>query len=201
MIELFLKGGVLMWPILLCSILSLAIIIERLIRVQPKKVIPEDFLTEVQNLVQRRKISEATILCKTNSSSMAQVLLSAIQSFGQSREVIREKIEESGKKEAILLERGCTLLGTVASVAPLLGLLGTVFGMIQVFHVLSVEGIGNANSLAAGIAQALLTTAAGLVVAIPSLVAYKYFVNRAQNLVIAMEEYSVKLLDHLGERS
>ncbi len=167
---------------------------------QPKKVIPEDFLTEVESLVQRRKISEAMTLCKANSSSMAQVLLTAIQSFGQSREVIREKIEESGKKETNLLERGCTLLGTVASVAPLLGLLGTVFGMIQVFNVISLEGVGNATSLAGGISQALLTTAAGLIVAIPSLVAYKYFVNRVQNLVVTMEECSVKILDHLGEK-
>ena len=199
--DLFVKGGILMWPLLACSVAAVAVIIERAIRVRPKKVMPQDFLTEVEDLVQRRKLPEALVLCKTNSSSLSRILLKGIENFGKDRDIIKEKIEEVGRREAQQLEKGCGILGTVASISPLLGLLGTVFGMIKVFHVISEKGVGNASYLSGGISEALITTAAGLLIAIPVLVAYKYFLSRVENLVSQMEEHSVKILDKLGDRS
>ncbi|MBI2608164.1 MAG: MotA/TolQ/ExbB proton channel family protein [Deltaproteobacteria bacterium] len=200
MITFIMKGGVLMGPILLCSVIALAIIIERFIKIRSSKIMPQDFLDEVQDLVQKRKISEAEVLCKNNNSPMSSILLKAIQSFGQGRDLIKEKIEEVGKREIAQLEKGCGLLGTVASVSPLLGLLGTVFGMIKVFNDIAFQGVGNANSLAGGISEALITTAAGLSVAIPTLVAYRYFLGRIEGLVHVMEERSREITDLLGEK-
>ena len=197
--ELFVKGGILMWPLLACSVAALAVVIERALRVRPKKVMPQEFLSEVEDLVQRRKLPEAMTLCKTNNSSLAQILLKGIENFGKNRAVIKEKIEEVGRRESAQLEKGCGILGTVASIAPLLGLLGTVFGMIKVFHVISVKGNSNVEYLSGGISEALITTAAGLIIAIPVLVAYKYFLSKVETLVTEMEEHSVRILDKLGD--
>ncbi|MBI2027534.1 MAG: MotA/TolQ/ExbB proton channel family protein [Deltaproteobacteria bacterium] len=202
MTELFSKGGVLMWPLLACSILAVAVVIEKMMRLRKNKIMPEFFLQEVEALVEKRKIADAQALCRQNSSSLAHIVLRALDSFGLGRDVIKDRIEESGKKVVAQLEKGCNILGTVVSISPLLGLLGTVFGMIKVFQVLSSRGVGgDASGLAGGIAEALITTAAGLSIAIPTLVAYRYFTGKIEKIVLTMEEQTLKILDKLEKLS
>jgi biopolymer transport protein ExbB len=131
---------------------------------------------------------------------MTNITLAALANFNKGREEIREAIEDAGRHEVPHLERYLTWLSTIASVAPLLGLLGTVMGMIKVFNVISTQGPGNPNALAGGISEALLTTAAGLTVAIPSFVLYNYFVNKADKLIIEIEKNSLLLLEMMTDK-
>jgi len=197
MLELFLKGGFLMYPIALCSIVALGIFFERIFFLRRKRVIPRDFLIEVEDLIVRRKLPEAVTRCKQDNSSIANIVRVAIENYGKRREVIKERIEEVGRREAASLESYINVIGSIAGISPLLGLLGTVSGMIKSFNIISMQGVADPGSLAGGISEALLTTAAGLVVAIPALVMYRYLMNKADALILEMEEDSVGLLDLL----
>lgn len=200
MYDFVVKGGVLMIPIALCSIIALAIFLERLWSLRRSRVIPRDFLIEIEDLIRREKIPEAITRCRKDNSSMANIIMAGIRNFGKRREIVKESIEEIGRREASTLERYINVVGTIAAIAPLLGLLGTVFGMIKAFNVISIQGVGNPSSLAGGISEALITTAAGLVVAIPTFVLYRYLANKADALIVEMEEHSIRMVDLLKQR-
>ncbi|MBW1921271.1 MAG: MotA/TolQ/ExbB proton channel family protein [Deltaproteobacteria bacterium] len=195
MIDLVAKGGIFMYPIVLCSIIALAIFIERLWVLQRKNVIPSEFIHNVEDLLKKRKISDAIFLCQGNASSIARVFLAGIKNAGKGMWLVKESIEEMGGREAVILEKRIGILSTIANIAPLLGLLGTVSGMIKTFKVISVQGVGNPAPLAGGIAEALITTAAGLSVAIPTLVCYRILRDKAESLIFEMEENSIQLLE------
>ena len=200
MVDFFTKGGIFMYPILLCSITALAIFIERLWNLRWKHVIPREFIGDVEQLIRREKIPDAALRCQQNPSSMARILLVGIKNFGRKREVIKEYLEEVGRQESASLERFVEGLGTIAGVSTLLGLLGTISGMIQIFSVISSQTVVNPGSLAGGISEALTTTYAGLTVAIPTLVMYKYLQSRTQTLILQMEEHSIRLVDLLKQK-
>ena len=200
MLDFFTKGGIFMYPILLCSITALAIFIERLWNLRWKHVIPQDFIGDVEQLIRREKIPDAALRCQQNPSSMARILLVGIKHFGRKREVIKEYLEEVGRQESASLERFVEGLGTIAGVSTLLGLLGTISGMIRVFSVISTQTVINPGSLAGGISEALITTYAGLSVAIPTLVMYKYLQSKTQTLILQMEEHSIRLVDLLKQK-
>ncbi len=195
MYDLFFKGGILMYPIALCSIIAVGIFLERMWVLRRKKVLPRDFLIEVEDLVMRRKRPEAINLCKRDDSSIARVIRVGIENYGKRRDVIKERIEEVGRREAASLERYINVIGTIAGVSPLLGLLGTVSGMIKCFNIISMQEVADPASLAGGISEALITTAAGLMVAIPAYVVYRYLANKADSLILEMEENSIRIVD------
>ncbi|HKJ95462.1 MAG TPA: MotA/TolQ/ExbB proton channel family protein, partial [Gammaproteobacteria bacterium] len=173
--ELIKSGGWLMVPIIACSIVALALIGERLWALQRRRVIPKHLVAQVWHKVKNNVMDSAQLRELRASSPLGRVIAAGLVNMHHDREIMMESIEDTGRHEAHALERYLNTLGTIASISPLLGLLGTVIGMIHVFGTITAEGLGNAGALAGGISQALLTTAAGLVVAIPSLMAYRYF--------------------------
>lgn len=193
------RGGWVMWPITLLSILALAIILERtwVLVVRSERIIPRSFLRELEARLDRNEIKEAVVACRRDDSLMARVILAGLDQFGSPRSVVREAFEDAGRRESQELERFLGMLAAIAGVSPLLGLLGTVLGMIQIFQQIAGEHIGQYESLAGGIYVALITTAAGLIVAIPSYLAYRSFAGLADIKTREMEEWSVKVLNHL----
>lgn len=200
MIDFFIKGGIFMYPILLCSITALAIFIERIWNLRRSQVIPRDFVEEVEELIRRGKIPDAVMRCQHNKSSISRILLVGIKNFGKRREIIKEYLEEVGRQESASLERFVEGLGTIAGVSTLLGLLGTISGMIKIFSVISTQTVVNPGSLAGGISEALITTYAGLTVAIPTIVMYKYLQSKTNALILEMEERSIRLVELLKEK-
>jgi len=194
MIDVLWKGGVLMIPILLCSVIALGIIIEKMITLRQNRVIPYETLRKVEVLLRERDLSGAASLCKKNPSVMTRVLYTALIHKDKDRSELKEIIEDAGRHEVPVLERYTSLLGTIASISPLLGLLGTVTGMIKVFNIISFEGVGHPQALSGGISEALITTAAGLAVAIPTLVFYNYFMTKGESLVVELEKNSLRML-------
>jgi biopolymer transport protein ExbB len=200
MIDFFIKGGIFMYPILLCSITALAIFLERSWNLRRARVLPLELVREVEELVRRQSIPEAIMRCQENCSSIARILVVGIKNFGKRREIIKEYLEEVGRHESASLERFVEALGTIAGVSTLLGLLGTISGMIKIFSVISAETVVNPGSLAGGISEALVTTYAGLTVAIPTIVMYKYLQSKANTLIREMEEHSIRMVDLLKEK-
>jgi biopolymer transport protein ExbB len=197
------KGGWVMIPIGLVSVLSLGLFLERLFTLRRSRVYPLDFVERVRALIRANKISEALVLCQRNASSMAMVLSVGLIRADQPRDQIKEAVEERGRIEAGRLDRFIEGLGTIAAIAPLLGLLGTVLGMIDVFKEVDATtqagGMGvNPGALASGIWKALITTAAGLAVAIPTFVGYKYLTTRINRLILDMEEGATELVELLN---
>jgi biopolymer transport protein ExbB len=195
MIDLIVKGGVFMYPIIFCSIVALAVFIERIFLLRRKKIIPDDFIRQVEELIRKEKFSEAVFLCQNNLSSISKIFLAGLRNAKKGMWLVKEAIEERGSREALILEKHVSILATIANLTPLLGLLGTVSGMIKTFKVISVQGMGNPAPLAGGIAEALITTAAGLTVAIPTLVVHRFLKDKANTLVFEMEEDSIRLVD------
>ncbi|HWP56398.1 MAG TPA: MotA/TolQ/ExbB proton channel family protein [Candidatus Acidoferrales bacterium] len=200
MIDFFVKGGVFMYPILLCSITAVAIFIERTWSLRRSQVIPKDFIDEVDGLIRKGKIPEAVMRCQNNRSSIARIVSVALKNIGKRREIIKEYLEEVGRQETAALERFVEALGTIAGISTLLGLLGTVSGMIKIFSVISTQAAVNPASLAGGISEALITTYAGLTVAIPTIVMHRYLQSKADALVLEMEDHSIRLVDLLKEK-
>lgn len=193
-----------MWAILAASIVGAAVFMERLWSLQRSRVLPRDFVDRIRALVGRRKTSEALVLCEENKSSIAAVMAAAIRAHDhdKTRAEIKEAVEEVGNREIAHMDRNVEIIGTVAQASPLMGLLGTVIGMIFVFQdfVQSYqEGTVGPDSFAEGIWQALITTAFGLTVAIPMLVAYKYLQGRNDRLIVDMEEDAMGLVDLLED--
>jgi biopolymer transport protein ExbB len=193
--DIMLKGGVFMYPIVLCSIVALAIFIERLWLLRRKRIIPGEFMRKVEDLIGQKKINEAIFLCQGDASSIAKIYLAALKNMGRGMWLVKEAIEERGSREAVTLGRNLGILATITSLSPLLGLLGTVSGMIKIFNVMSFQGSSNPTALAGGIAEALITTAAGLCVAIPTVVAYRILKDKADGLLFEMEENSIKMIE------
>lgn len=200
MIQFFVRGGVFMIPIGAVSVLALAIFLERLWSLRRSKIIPDEFTTKVRELVKREKIPDAIALCRRYNAPIANILAAAMRNFGKEREAIKERVEEVGRKEAASLERFLETLSTLASVATLLGLLGTIAGMIEIFSVISEQAVVAPTSLAHGISVALYTTAFGLSVAIPTIVAHRYLTGKAEGLILQMEEISIDMVELLKEK-
>ncbi|HDG97293.1 MAG: MotA/TolQ/ExbB proton channel family protein [Deltaproteobacteria bacterium] len=195
MIDLIVKGGIFMYPIIFCSIVALAVFLERLWVLRRRNIIPDDFIRKVEELLKKQKLSEAVFLCQSDMSSIAKIFLAGLRNTGKGMWLVKEAIEERGAREATVLEKNVGILNTIANLSPLLGLLGTVSGMIKTFNAISVQGIGNPAPLAGGIAEALITTAAGLCVAIPTLVCYRFIKDKAASLIFEMEENSIRLVE------
>ncbi len=201
MLELVQAGGWLMYPILLSSVIAFAIIAERLWTLQRKKVIPEKLMPAIWKLLRENQLTEQHITEIEQGSPLGKVLAAGLINRHLPREVVRESIEETGRFVAHDLERFINALGTIANIAPLLGLLGTVIGMIKVFTAITTVGVGDPTLLAGGISEALITTAAGLSVAIPTVIFYRYLKRRIDELVVGMEQEAMKLVEVLhGER-
>ena len=196
--EIIRQGGILMWPILLCSIVGLAIAIERFISLRRATIDTREFMDTMRQVLRQNRIQDAVDICDETDAPVARILKAGILKHNRGKADIREAVEDAGHLEVPHLERYLSALATCANIAPLLGLLGTVAGMIKAFAAIqNTRGQVNPSDLAAGIGNALVTTAAGLSVAIPLLVIYNYYVSRVDNMVIDMEMSSSELLDLL----
>lgn len=201
MLEFFKAGGLLMWPLFACSAIAIAIIAERFWSLQSKRISPPELMTQIWQWLKSQQVDNNRISALQRNSPLGQILATGLANRNSSREITKESIEDIGRHVTLSLERNLNTLGTIAAITPLLGLLGTVIGMIKVFAVITTEGVGNPETLAGGISEALITTAMGLVVAIPSLIFYRYFRGRVSVLVVDMEEKAIKLIEILhGDR-
>lgn len=193
MLEIYSAGGILMYPILLCSIAVVAISIERFWTLNSQKIAPRHQLGEVWNWLQKNQLDAEKLKQLRQSSKLGRILAAGLSNSRHGRDVMKDSIQEAANQVIHDMERYLGALGTIAAIAPLLGLLG----MINVFTALNLEGTGNAGALAGGISEALITTAAGLCVAIPAMIAHRFFVRRVDTLVVTMEQEAVKLVDAL----
>ncbi len=190
-----------MWPIIACSIAALAIIGERLWSLQRKYVAPPNLVSQIQQWLERRQLDETRIQLLRESSPLGRILAAGLVNRSHDREIVKESIEDAGRHVVPDLDRYLNSLGTIAAISPFLGLLGTVLGMIEMFAGISAHGVGDPAVVAGGIAQALITTAAGLGVAIPSVMFYRYFRGRVNELLVDMEQQAVRLVELIhGER-
>jgi biopolymer transport protein ExbB len=199
--EIIYKGGIMMIPIAICSVLAVAAFIERYWALRKININSRTFMLQVKNLVYRKKVEEAVILCKETPGPVAAITLAALLKREKPREEMKEAIESAGKTAIFKLEKNLGVLGNVAAIAPMFGFLGTVTGMITAFMQIQVRG-GNvdASVLAGGIWEALITTAAGLIVGIPALMAHNFIVSKVEHHVFEMQENSTDLLDLMLEK-
>jgi len=184
-----------MIPIVLCSVIALGVFLERIFYLRRRKIIPPELVIHAEALGKKDKISDVSTALRRDRSPMARIFYAAIKNFGRKREIIKEAVEEIGSQEAEFLEKYLGVLSVIAQISPLLGLLGTVQGMIKVFTKITEIGVGDPAQLADGISVALVTTAAGLTVAIPTLIGYHYLMGRANDLIFEMQQYSIGLID------
>lgn len=198
MIEFLVSGGPIMAPIGLASVVALAAFIERVVALRRVRVVPRAFARQVVELLRQRRWGDAMAACRQEESAAGRVVETALAARGEARSTVKERLEEVGRREAAELERMTAVLGTVAAIAPLLGLLGTVWGMILTFEVIQEQGVGVVSSLAGGISQALITTMAGLSVGIPALIAHRWVLARADLLVLELEDLALDALDLLS---
>lgn len=195
MLEFFLKGGIAMYPILFLSIISLAVFLERLITLRKGKYIPKSFEDELVNLLKKKDINSAKELCSKNNSSLANVSKAIISNIDLPLTRLLEVADEAGRREMFKLDKYQQTLQTIVAIAPLLGLLGTVFGMITIFNVIAMQGAGQAQDLSAGIAEALITTAAGLIVAIPTQIFYHIVRAKADKIGEELEKSASNVMN------
>ncbi len=196
--EFMSQGGIIVAVILLASLLAAAVFLARLMVLRSAVVAPARLSTQVRDLVVREEFSQALTLCRMEPSPLARLYLAGLRTRTRAREVTKERMLEVGRHEAVVLGRGLSVLDVVAVISPLLGLLGTVWGMIAVFRAIEVHGVGNAGALAGGIETALYTTFAGLLVAIPVRVAHSFLQSRVDALIMHMEELALEFLDLLA---
>lgn len=190
-----------MFPLLLCSVLALAIIIERFWTLRASRLAPKALVNDLWGWIKRKELDSKKLRELKDAAPIGRVLAAGLVNAKHGREVMKESIQEEASHVVHEMERFLTALGTVAVIAPLLGLLGTVIGMIKVFAQLQLEGAGNAAALAGGISEALITTAAGLTVAIPALIFHRYFLRRVDEIVVEMEQDALRLVEVVqGER-
>lgn len=194
MFELIKSGGWLMIPIILSSIVAMAIICERFWALRRDKVIPRQLVSAVTLWMKKGQLTEQKIKELSTDSPLGFLVATAISARGEGQEGVKEAIKAAGEEVVHTLSRYLNALGTIASIAPLLGLLGTVVGMIQIFSIMMVQGVGNAGQLSGGISQALVTTAAGLFVAIPSVIFYRHFESKIDTLLLSLEREAFKFL-------
>jgi biopolymer transport protein ExbB len=198
MLELIQAGGWLMLPIILCSIIAFGIVAERLWTLRRKRVTPPHMAAEAWRWLQKGELTDDHIKAMRNNSPLGRVLAAGLANRHGDRNLIKDTVEDTGRHVVHELERYLNTLGTIAAITPLLGLLGTVIGMVRVFTAITAHGVGDPGALAGGISEALLTTAAGLTVAIPSLIAYRYLRGKVDELVVDMELEAMKLVDALS---
>ncbi len=201
MLELIKAGGWLMWPILACSVIAMAIVVERLWLYRKRRVLPANLVAQIWKLHQQDQLTPAHIATVRKNSPLGRILAAGLVNRNHPREFMKEAIEEEGRQVVHELERYLNTLGTIANISPLLGLLGTVIGMIKVFAAITTSGVGNPTVLAGGISEALITTAAGLSVAIPSVIFHRYLSGRVDRIVLSMEEQALKMVEVMhGQR-
>jgi biopolymer transport protein ExbB len=200
MLEIVRAGGWLMLPIILCSIAAAAIIFERLWTLQQKRVLPRHLTSQIWQLVKNNQLTRQHIEDIQRDSPLGEILAAGLLNRDRERLELQQSIEDTGRHVVHELERYLNPLGTIAAISPLLGLLGTVIGMVKVFAAITLHGVGNPGVLAGGISEALITTAAGLSVAIPALMGYRYLRGRVDGLVVEMEKEAMKLVEALQYR-
>lgn len=195
MLELIQAGGWLMLPILVCSVIALAITLERFWTLRQSRILPEALRGRAWRLAYEKQLEERHLEAIKESSPLGRILAAGLYALPHGRLAMSEAIEDAGRHEAHRLERYLNTLGTIAAISPLLGLLGTVIGMIKVFGAISAEGMGDMPALSGGIAEALITTAAGISVAIPALIAYRYLRGLVDARVVEMEQEAMLLIE------
>ena len=196
--EIVKAGGPFMVPIILCSVMAAGILLERLWTLQRKRVLPQELIKKVTQLADSNQVNEKVIDALEKNSPLGRVLAAALANRDRGRAIMMERVEDTGRHVVHELERFLNTLGTIASISPLLGLLGTVTGIIRAFNAVMMGGMGDPRMLAGGISEALITTAGGLAVAIPSFIAYRYLRGKVERIVIDMEKIAVKFADSLG---
>ena len=203
--DLIQKGGPLMYLIILCSIVATAVVIERLYHLRRAKIDSDKFMESISNTVKRNRIMDAVDLCEKTPGPIAHIIKAGILKHDRSRHEIKEAIEDAGIYEVPRLEKNLGALATIAHISPLLGLLGTVTGMVRAFQIIQEKATSlhpvSPGDLAGGIWEALITTCAGLIVAIPTFVAYNYLVSRVKSFILEMERTATDLINILGQRN
>ncbi len=192
--QFFLKGGIMMIPLAIASVWALAIILERLIHLRRKKIMLPEISNTIESLKEAGDIPLAISLCRKYSGAFANLTRLTLEQRHLPKEDLKEVIEEQGRQEVHILQSGLGTLETIAGVSPLLGLLGTVIGMIKVFNVISKVGVGQASALSAGISEALITTVFGLSIGVTALIFYNYFDHKAEDIVLEIEKYTGDLV-------
>lgn len=201
MFELIQAGGWLMLPIIACSVAAMAIVVERFWMLRVNRVLPRHLVTQVWSWVRNHQLDATRMHALRSGSPLGRILAAGLVNIHHERAVMKEAIEEAGRHVVLELDRYLNTLGTIAAITPLLGLQGTVVGMIEMFNTLAAQGAGSPGALSGGISKALITTAAGLAVAIPSLMFYRYFRGRVDMLVVRMEQEATKMVEVIhGER-
>ncbi|TVP51851.1 MAG: MotA/TolQ/ExbB proton channel family protein [Halomonadaceae bacterium] len=195
MLELLRPGGFIMIPLLVCSIMALAIVIERFWTLRNQRIAPTETINELWRWIKRKELNARRMKQVQESSPLGQILVAGLMNAKHGRDVMKDSIEQEASRVVHELERFLNPLGTIAVITPLLGLLGTVIGMIKVFAQIQMGGVGDPGLLAGGISEALITTAAGLTIAIPALIFHRFFLRRVDEMVVSMEQEAVKLVE------
>ncbi|MBU2479283.1 MAG: MotA/TolQ/ExbB proton channel family protein, partial [Gammaproteobacteria bacterium] len=195
MLELLQAGGWLMLPIMACSVIAMAITVERFWMLRAKRVLPKHLVAQVWNWVRNHQLDATRLHALRSGSPLGRILAAGLVNIHHDRDIMKEAIQDAGRHVVLELERYLNTLGTIAAISPLLGLQGTVVGMIEMFNILTVQGAANPGALSGGISKALITTAAGLAVAIPTLIVYRYFRGKVELLVIRMEQEATKMVE------
>jgi biopolymer transport protein ExbB len=197
MLELFERGGIMMYPLLFASVIALVFIIERAMALRKRKIIIPEIISVVENFSTEKDVEFAKNICTKYSGPLPNLINLALDNSASPKSEIRELLEDQGRQDIRSLEKGLGLLETIAAIAPLMGLLGTVIGMIRVFAVIKEQGVGQTAALSGGISEALLTTVAGLFVGIPVLMAYNYFSSKSESLILDIEKYANTLVQKI----
>jgi len=192
------RGGILMIPLIICSIIVVAIVIERAISLRRKKVLIPEIISVIETIKKPEDVNLAISICQKNEGAFASIVQLGLENKDLSNDELKELITDQGRQEVRSLEKGLVVIETIAGIAPLLGLLGTVVGMIKVFTVISEQGLGQTQALSGGISEALITTVIGLSIGIPSFVLYNYFTDKAENLIMDIEKFTSQLLRKLS---
>lgn len=194
MLDLFYRGGIMMYPLLLASLLALTFIIERAVSLRKRKILIPEILSVVENFSSSKDLELARTICARYNGPLSNVIKLGLENYDLPKDDIKEILQDQGRQEIRVLERGMIVLETIAALAPLMGLLGTVLGMVKVFDVIKEMGIGQTAALSGGISEALITTVAGLFIGIPALVAYYYFTHKSENMILDIEKYTNQLV-------
>lgn len=196
------RGGWAMVPLVISSVLALAVVIERMVwGLRRSRIIPSNFAARCDELLRSGHLDELKELCLSDSSPLSRILLAGLRNYDRSREELVEALELAGRREHAGLQKHIGILGTIAAIAPLLGLLGTVIGIIRTFTVIEQHGIGNPQLLAGGISEALIATASGICIAVPAVIFYRYFSHRARALTLELEGIASELLSRISRVS
>jgi len=201
MLDLLKAGGYIMFPIALCSLAAFVICIERSWTLRRGRITPKHLVAQVWSWIKNNQLDKTKLKKLKDSSPLGEILAAGLVNHSHGRETMKESIQDAGRQAMIKLEKYLNTLGTIAQITPLLGLLGTVIGMIRVFTVITVQGTGDSSALAHGISEALITTATGLIIAIPALIFHRFFERKVDELVAEMEQEALKMVEVLhGER-